>query len=168
MSVPERIEVEPAKAPAPRKLARLKIVPAAAKQHSWPRGLFPVTILALLGAGLIGHLVIQTSIQEQGFELAGLQSQAEYLSAQQSMLQAILVTQSTPQQLAYSASQIGMVVNPYSTFINLTTVKQPYVEMSSNIVDCMMARLGDKARDGKKIILDTTLIPRKTTIPPAG
>ncbi len=54
-----------------------------------------------------------------------------------------------------------------SAFINLTTVKQPYVEMSSNIVECMMARLGNKARDGKKIILDTTLIPRKTTARPA-
>jgi hypothetical protein len=87
----------------------------------WPKGLFPLSILALLALGLVGHLLIQTSIQEQGFELASLQTQAESLAAQQAILEATLDKQSTPLQLAYAASQLGMVANPYTTFISLET-----------------------------------------------
>jgi hypothetical protein len=78
-------------------------------------------ILALLAIGMVGHLALQTRIQEQGFEIGALQTQAGQLSARQSVLQAMLDQQATPQQLAYAASQAGMVANPYSTFVNLAT-----------------------------------------------
>jgi len=82
---------------------------------------FPVVILALLAVGMVGHLVLQTRIQELGFELGALQAQEDQLSAQQAILSTTLAKQSTPQQLAYAASSLGMVANPYSTFLTLPT-----------------------------------------------
>lgn len=89
--------------------------------RAWPKGLFPVAVLLLLAGGLVGHLVLQTTIQEQGFQLADLQDQADSLSAQQAILQAALEQQSTPEQLAYAAAGLGMVANPYTTYLDLTT-----------------------------------------------
>ncbi len=121
MSAVEHVSVEQERVRPVRVPARLKALPLPEKDHAWPKGVFPATVLALLAAGLIGHLVLQTSIQEQGFELADLQSQAEYLSSQQSILQATLDTRSTPQQLAQAASSLGMVANPYVSYIDLAS-----------------------------------------------
>lgn len=52
-----------------------------------------------------------------------------------------------------------------TAFINLTTVKQPYVEMSAIIIERMIARLDNKVLSRQKIVLDTELVPRKTTLP---
>ena len=100
------------------KRAELKAVPSP-QPSRLPKGFFPIVILALLAVGMVGHLLLQTKIQEQGFELGGLQAEIEQLSAQETILHATLDKQSTPQQLAYSASQLGMVANPYSTFLVL-------------------------------------------------
>lgn len=55
-----------------------------------------------------------------------------------------------------------------SAFVNLTTVQQPYVEMSSLIVERMMARINKEARSRQVVVLDTRFIERKTTLPPKG
>lgn len=101
--------------------ASLRAVPGVRGSRAWPKGSFPVVILALLAVGMVGHLVLQTKIQEQGFELAALQTRADNLSAQESILNASLDRQFTPQQLAYAASMMGMVANPHSTYLVLPT-----------------------------------------------
>lgn len=111
--------LETSEVPVRTKRTSLKQVPPVAPAHNWPKGAFPVLILLLLAAGMVGHLVLQTKIQDQGFELASLQSQSDQLTAQQSILQAMLDKQSSPQQLALAASSLGMVANPYSTFLTL-------------------------------------------------
>ena len=103
--------------------ATLKVVPQAHPSPAWRRGFFPVLILALLATGMVGHLVLQTKIQEQGFELSALQTEADRLSAEESVLHAALDTRQIPQRLALEASQLGMVANPYSTFLELPTGK---------------------------------------------
>jgi hypothetical protein len=70
---------------------------------------------------MVGHLLLQTRIQEQGFELAALQTQVDHLSAEEAMWRATLDRQSTPTQLAYAAAQLGMVANPYSNILVLPT-----------------------------------------------
>ena len=97
----------------------LRVVPAERSSHAWSRGSFPILILALLAVGMISHLVLQTKIQEQGFELSALQTQADHLVAEQAVKQAALDSRSTSRQLVFEASQLGMVVNPYSTFLVL-------------------------------------------------
>jgi len=101
--------------------AAIRAVEPRPARPGWHRGVFPVIILALLALGMVGHLALQTRIQEQGFELGALQAQAEQLDAQQAILAAALDKQSTPAQLAYSASQLGMVANPYTTILDLGT-----------------------------------------------
>ena len=80
-----------------------------------------MVILALLASGMVSQLVLQTRIQEQGFELASLQTRVDELSAQEAILRATLDKQTTPLLLAYSASELGMVANPYATFLVLPT-----------------------------------------------
>jgi len=116
MSALERPEV-----PVRQKRADLKPVAPPQRSHAWFKGSFPLTILALLAVGMVGHLVMQTRIQDQAFELGALQEQADRLSAQEAILHATLDKQSTPQQLAYTAASLGMVANPYSTYLVLPT-----------------------------------------------
>jgi hypothetical protein len=105
----------PARAPQ----AELRAVAPPGVSRPWPAGVFPLMILALLAAGMVGHLALQTKIQQQGFELGDLQSQAERLAAQEAILSATLDGKSTPQQLAFAAASLGMVANPYTTFVTL-------------------------------------------------
>lgn len=109
----------------PVRQRRLTAVPAGESKpvarHSWPKGVFPVALLVLLAGGLVGHLVLQTAIQQQAFQLAGLQDQADSLAAQQAILSAALEQQSTPEQLAWAAAGLGMVANPYTTYLDLAT-----------------------------------------------
>ena len=116
MSALERPEV-----PVRRKRTDLKPVAPPQHSHAWFKGSFPLTILALLAVGMVGHLVMQTNIQDQAFQLGALQEQADRLSAQEAILHATLDKQSTPQQLAYTAASLGMVANPYSTYLVLPT-----------------------------------------------
>jgi len=108
-------------APVRRKRVELTSLPHPQRSHSWFRGSFPLTILALLAVGMVGHLGLQTAIQNQAFELGALQAQADRLGAQEAILHATLDKQSTPQQLAYTAAGLGMVANPYSTYLVLPT-----------------------------------------------
>ena len=104
-----------------RKRADLRPVAAPKKSHALFKGSFPAVILLLLAVGMVGHLWLQTKIQDQAFELGALQSESDRLSAQEAILNATLDKQSTPQQLAYTAAELGMVANPYSTFLILPT-----------------------------------------------
>jgi hypothetical protein len=82
---------------------------------------FTLLVFGLLLGGMIGYLVLQTTLQEQAFELSDLREEAELLEAREAYLEAGLATRTTPLELARSASALGMVANPYSTFLNLTT-----------------------------------------------
>ena len=108
-------------APTRRKRTELRPVARPQASHALFKGSFPLMVLALLAAGMVGHLVMQTKIQDQAFELGALQTQADRLGAQEAILSATLDKQSTPQQLAYTAAGLGMVANPYATYLVLPT-----------------------------------------------
>jgi len=130
MSALAQVQPERDVSPRPTKRAALRAVPEPAPSTTWRRGTFPVLILTLLALGMVGHLFLQTKIQEQGFELSALQTQADQLSAKAIGLQAALDQASAPQEIARRAAALGMVANPYSTFLHLpsgqvTGVKKP-------------------------------------------
>ena len=110
-----------AEAPIKAVKATLKAVPPIERAHGWPRGWFPVLILGLLALGMVGHLGLQTLIQQQGFELGALQAQSEHLKAQEANLQAALDQQSSPQQLHVAAANLGMVPDTSATTLKLPT-----------------------------------------------
>lgn len=105
----------------PTRRTRLHSVPAVKSSRMWVKATFPVLILSLLAVGMVGQLMLQTLIQEKGFELAALQSEIEQLSAQEALWRANLEKQSTPTQLAWNASQLGMVANPHANVLVLST-----------------------------------------------
>jgi len=113
--------IQVAEAPIKAVKATLKAVPPIERAHGWPRGWFPVVILGLLALGMIGHLGLQTLIQQQGFELGALQAQSEHLKAQEANLQAALDQQSSPQQLHVAAVNLGMVPDTKATTLKLPT-----------------------------------------------
>jgi len=80
---------------------------------------FSLFALGLLLAGMVGYLFLQTTLQQQAFTLNSLRSEAAVLSARQSYLEAGLAARTTPLELARAAQGLGMVVNPYGTFIDL-------------------------------------------------
>jgi len=70
---------------------------------------------------MVGYLVLQTTLQEQAFTLNTLRSESDELSARQSYLEAGLVARTTPLELAQAARSLGLVANPYGSFIDSTT-----------------------------------------------
>jgi len=82
---------------------------------------FALLALGLLLIGMVGYLFLQTTLQQQAFTLNSLQSTAAVLSARESYLEAGLAARTTPLELARAASALGMVANPYGTFIDVRT-----------------------------------------------
>ncbi|MDR2973566.1 MAG: hypothetical protein LBV00_02465 [Propionibacteriaceae bacterium] len=108
-------------APPRRPRATVQAVSPVKRHPGLPKGAFPLMILGLLAMGMVGHLALQTAIQENGFELGELQSQTAQLSAQEAVLQSALGAKSTPTQLAHAAAGLGMVADPYATMVVLST-----------------------------------------------
>jgi len=115
-------------APAPtRDLSRagvarqraLRIVaPARARARRAP---FVVVVVAILSAGLVGLVILSTSLQNQAFELARLQEQAASLEVQQQQLQYEADRLANPASLADLAAALGMVPNATPVFLKPDT-----------------------------------------------
>ncbi len=82
---------------------------------------FAALIGAVLIAGTIGLLALNTYVQNQAFQLRDAQRAAAKLAFRSSDLQAQVFTKSAPGELAAQAAALGMVPNPYPVFINLAT-----------------------------------------------
>lgn len=82
---------------------------------------FLVILLGVLGLGMVGLVMLQTTVQQQSFELRKLEAQAKALSYQEAQLQAEADRRSTPAEVARRARELGMVPNPYPVYIDVTT-----------------------------------------------
>lgn len=79
-----------------------------------------ILILALiLGAGLAGVLVLNTSIQEQSVQLRQLQREANVLGYQEAALQTQADQLAASSELARRATELGMRPNPNPAFIKV-------------------------------------------------
>ncbi|WP_211239601.1 hypothetical protein [Jiangella gansuensis] len=74
-----------------------------------PRAPFVVLVLLVLGVGLIGLLVLNTSLQQGSFELGELQSRTDELRDRQAQLAEEVAERSAPGALAEQAARMGMV-----------------------------------------------------------
>jgi hypothetical protein len=113
-----------AKSGAPRRVmtasrgGRLTVVPWTA--GNTPRLPFVVLVLLVLGSGLVGLLVLNTSLQQGAFYEATLQDRQNALATKQEDLQLTVAALRDPQRLAREAQSLGMVPNTNPVFINLT------------------------------------------------
>lgn len=76
-------------------------------------------IVALIGLGLGGVMIVTTSVGAQSRELSSLRNEATQLGYQRAALESELQRVSSANALAMRAAELGMVPNPYPAFINL-------------------------------------------------
>jgi hypothetical protein len=119
----QRIAVEPRRgtaAPQQQRgpaAPRLQVAPPA--PVSAPRAPFVALVLALVVAGVVGILVLNTKIVENAFTLHNLQEQQSALDLQQQGLERDLAFKESPGQLAAAATRLGLVPSRTPAFIVL-------------------------------------------------
>lgn len=110
----------PARARTPRPgtpQPRLNVVPRPAPKAA--RAPFVALMVVLVGAGLVGLLVLNTAMQNRAFALKDLQQQVAELGARQAALQLQVDRRASPQRLAREAGALGMVPNSSPVFLRL-------------------------------------------------
>ena len=106
----------------------------SAKSRAEETGMRPVTppnatvstlgfvgiIVLLIAIGLGGVMVVTTSVGAQSRDLTKLRREATHLRYTSAALESKLQRNSSANALAYKASELGMVPNPYPAFIHLS------------------------------------------------
>jgi hypothetical protein len=92
-------------------------VPPAPATH--PKAPFVVLVLALLGGGLIGLLLLNTTLAQGAFTLRDLQRTGVLLSERQQALAQQLADEQEPAALARRARALGMVSGGAPAFVRL-------------------------------------------------
>lgn len=114
---PSKARVTPAQ-PATRPEPKLRVVYGAPFRP--PRMPFVLFVVALLAAGLVGLLLLNTELQRGTFQVTSLNTQADQLRDQQEQLERQVRTLQSPQNLADRALKMGMVPNPNPVFLRLS------------------------------------------------
>jgi hypothetical protein len=107
-----------AETPSPPWLRLVPSVPVDA-----PRAPFIVFVIAVLGIGLVGLLLLNTSLQKRAFEVSSLQRSTAALADQQSELEQHAADLSAPEAVASRAVELGMVPNTNPVFLRLSDGK---------------------------------------------
>ena len=74
-----------------------------------PRAPFVVLVLLVLGAGLVGLLLLNTSLQQSSFDLRDLEQETRLLRERHAELSQLVARQASPEELAERADALGMV-----------------------------------------------------------
>jgi cell division protein FtsB len=107
--------------PVPLSRPRLTIVPASARSRR--RLPFVVLVISVLAAGLVGLLLLNTSMERRAYQITALRDQSSALSARQQSLVLQVAALQDPQEVAQKALQLGMVQNENPAFLSLATGK---------------------------------------------
>lgn len=107
--------------PQPRRTLRL-VAPVTSRARRTP---FVVVLLTIIGAGLVGLILISTAMQAQTFELDRLTTEARELEIQQQVLQREVSELESPRNLGPRAIAHGMVPSQTPVYLQLSdgTVK---------------------------------------------
>ena len=84
---------------------------------------FLLVLIGLFGMGMVGLLMLNTTLQSQAFESRTLNRQATELAYTQADLEYQLAALAAPQELARRASELGMRPNPFPAFLVLPSGK---------------------------------------------
>lgn len=104
---------------APR--PQLDVVPVRAREAR--RVPFVALVVGMLTIGLVGLLVLNTSLQRGAYVVTDLRGQAAALTLQQQHLQVKVAELQAPQRVAEGALEMGMVQGDNPAFLSLTTGK---------------------------------------------
>ena len=84
---------------------------------------FLLVLIGIFGIGMVGLLMLNTTLQSQAFQSRTLNRQATELAYAQADLENQLVALEAPQELARRASELGMRPNPFPGFLQLPSGK---------------------------------------------
>ena len=101
--------------------ARLTLVPR--RRPTAPRMPFLVLVSLVLLGGVVGLLVVNTSMQQVSFRATALETEAASLHAQEQGLQMDLDKLRDPQRVALEAQRLGMVPLVHPAFLRLSDGK---------------------------------------------
>lgn len=99
-----------------RRSPHLRLLPAVQRSS---RAAFVILILTILGVGLVGLLVLNTSLQQRAFELEELRGTTTELRDRHASLAEQVAEQSAPAELAREAERRGMVLVENPSFIEV-------------------------------------------------
>lgn len=108
---------KPKPAAPSRRQAVLRMLPGGSPNS--PRAPFVVLVLLVLGLGLVGLLLLNTSLQQGSFSLRELEAETTQLRDQQTMLADEVAARGAPEELARRARLLGMVPVEEPTFLQL-------------------------------------------------
>jgi cell division protein FtsB len=108
----------PAPVRTPRPRPPLKLVPAP-RQRPARRTPFVLLVVAVLGAGLVALLLINTAVAQDSFQLNDLRRQSDLLQDREEALEQEVAHLSTPDRLAKEAERLGMRPGTGPTFIEV-------------------------------------------------
>jgi cell division protein FtsL len=100
--------------------ARLSVVRGTTNA---PRVPFAALVLTVLGLGLVGLLVLNTSLQQGAFHARDMEDRAQLLTEQREALELQVAELREPQRVADRAAAMGMVPNDSPAFLRLTDGK---------------------------------------------
>lgn len=100
---------------------RLTVVPRP--DRTAPRLPFVALVVALLMAGLVGLLLLNTGMERGAYKVTALRAQVAALDIKQQSLQQQVAALQEPQALAERALHLGMVTNSSPAFLDLRTGK---------------------------------------------
>lgn len=82
---------------------------------------FAVLVATILVAGMIGLMLLTTTVTNQAFEVRRAQNQAAALAYRVSDLESQVARANSPAEIAGRATELGMVPDPNGVFIDLAT-----------------------------------------------
>lgn len=97
----------PAVAPISAVRPGLRLLPGG--RTGAPRAPFVVLVLLVLGAGLVGLLLLNTNLQQSSFELRDLEQETRLLRDRHAELTRQVAQLAAPEELASRADALGMV-----------------------------------------------------------
>lgn len=121
-------------------------------QHRMARVPFLLVLAATLGLGMIGLLVLNTTVQTKAVEVRALEQQLTTLSYTEAELKTQLDQAESPADLAEKASDLGMRPNPYPAFIDVETGEvsgDPRVVTGDELTSLVTESEEKKAADAK-------------------
>ena len=84
---------------------------------------FVVFLATIFTASLLSLLVINTALARDAFELSELKQQAQLLTDQREAILQEVAAKSSPDKLAQSASELGMVASSNPRFLDMSVGK---------------------------------------------
>ena len=84
---------------------------------------FGMILVGIFTIGLLALLVINTALAEDAFVLQNLKQQAQVLTDEREAILRELAAQSSPDKLAQSAIDLGMIASNKMYFLDLSVVK---------------------------------------------